>query len=83
MRSVRFIHCADLHIDAPFKHISEIQPELKELLYQSTYQSFSNIVDLAITEKVDCVLIAGDIYDSEDKSLQAQLKFVNGLNRLF
>jgi DNA repair exonuclease SbcCD nuclease subunit len=44
--------------------------------------SFDNIVSLAIKEKVDCVLIAGDVYDSEDKSLQAQLRFRNGLNRL-
>lgn len=82
MKTVRFIHCADLHIDSPFKGISEIQPDLGELLCQSTYQSFSNIVNLAITEKVDCVLISGDIYDSADKSLQAQLKFRNGLDRL-
>jgi len=82
MRPVRFIHAADLHIDSPFKGISEIHPDLGELLYQSPYQSFNNIVDLAIREKVDCVLISGDIYDSADKSLRAQLKFRDGLNRL-
>ena len=81
-RNIRFIHCADLHIDSPFKGISEVHPELRELLYQSTYQSFNNIVELAIKEEVDCVLIAGDIYDSADKSLQAQIKFRNGLQRL-
>jgi len=82
MKPVRFIHCADLHIDSPFKGISEIHPDLGESLYQSPYQSFNNIVDLAIREKVDCVLISGDIYDSADKSLRAQLKFRDGLNRL-
>jgi len=82
MKPVRFVHAADLHIDSPFKGISEIHPDLGELLYQSSYQSFNNIVDLAIREKVDCVLISGDIYDSADKSLRAQLKFRDGLNRL-
>lgn len=82
MESVRFIHCADLHIETPFKGISETQPELQELLHQSTYQSFNNIVELAIDKKVDCVMIAGDIYDSEDKSLRAQLRFRDGLVRL-
>jgi DNA repair exonuclease SbcCD nuclease subunit len=82
MKPVRFIHCADLHIDTPFKGISEIRPELKELLYQSTYQSFNNIIDLAIKERVDCIVIAGDIYDSEDKSLRAQLRFRDSLVRL-
>jgi DNA repair exonuclease SbcCD nuclease subunit len=31
---------------------------------------------------VDCVLISGDIYNSADKSLQAQIKFRNELKRL-
>jgi len=82
MKSIKFIHCGDLHIDSPFKGISEIDPVLHDLLYRSTYESFNNIINLAIKEKVDCVLIAGDIYDSADKSLQAQLKFLEGLQRL-
>ncbi len=82
MREIRFIHCADLHIDSPFKGLSEIHPELKDLLYQSTFKSFNNIIDLAIKEAVDCVLISGDIYDGADKSLQAQIRFRNGLQRL-
>ena len=82
MKPVRFIHCADLHIDSPFKRISAIDRNLGVLLYQSTYQSFNNVVELAIRERVDCILIAGDIYDSADKSLRAQLKFRNGLSRL-
>jgi len=82
MKPLRFIHCADLHLGTPFKGISELNPDLGGLLYQSTYLSFDNIVTLAIKENVDCVLIAGDVYDSEDKSLQAQLRFRSGLSRL-
>lgn len=82
MRPVRFIHCADLHLGTPFKGISELNPDLADMLYQSTYMSFDNIVTLAVKEKVDGVLIAGDVYDSEDKSLQAQLRFRDGLSRL-
>ena len=82
MKPVSLVHCADLHIETPFKGILEIQPELQEVLYQSTYQSFNNIVELAIRKQVDCVVIAGDIYDSEDKSLRAQLRFRDGVVRL-
>lgn len=82
MRQIRFIHCADLHIDSPFQGLSEIHPALRDLLYHSTFQSFSNIVDLAVAQDVDCVLIAGDVYDSVDKSLQAQLRFRDGLQRI-
>lgn len=82
MREIKFIHCADLHIDSPFKGLSEIDEDLREIMYKSTYQSFDNIVNLAIQENVDCVLIAGDVYDGADKSLQAQIKFRNGLLKL-
>ena len=82
MTSFRFIHCSDLHIDSPFKGLRSVQPELAERLRASTFQAFQNIVDLAITEKVDAVIIAGDIYDGADKSLQAQLKFKQGLTEL-
>ena len=82
MASIKFIHCADLHIDSPFKGIGEVNAELKEILYNSTFKSFQNIVNLAITNKVHCVLIAGDVYDGADKSLKAQLRFRDELERL-
>jgi DNA repair exonuclease SbcCD nuclease subunit len=82
MNSFKFIHCSDLHIDSPFKGLSSIEPKLAEILRKSTYQAFQNIVDLAIKEEVEAVLIAGDIYDGSDKSLEAQLKFRSGLQKL-
>jgi exonuclease SbcD len=82
MSSFRFIHCSDLHIDSPFKGLSFEKPELAKKLRASTSQAFQNIVDLAIKEKIDAVVIAGDIYDSKDKSLQAQFKFREGLKEL-
>lgn len=82
MSSFRFIHCSDLHIDSPFKGLASENPELAKRLRASTSQAFQNIVDLAIKEKVDAVVIAGDIYDGKDKSLQAQFKFRAGLKNL-
>ena len=82
MNKIKFIHCADLHIDSPFKGISDINEDLREILYNSTFQSFRNIVDLAIENKVHAVLIAGDVYDGADKSLKAQLRFREELKRL-
>jgi len=82
MSSFRFIHCSDLHIDSPFKGLSSAKPDLAKKLRVSTSRAFQNIVDLAIKENVDAVVIAGDIYDGADKSLQAQFKFRKGLKAL-
>jgi DNA repair protein SbcD/Mre11 len=82
MKSLKFIHCADLHIDSPFKGIGNINPELQNILCNSTFEAFNKIITIALENKVDFVLIAGDIYDSENKSLQAQFRFREGLTRL-
>jgi len=82
MSTFRFIHCSDLHIDSPFKGFSRIDPEWAERLRSATLRAFENIVDLAVDEAVDAVVIAGDIFDGADKSLQAQLKFLRALERL-
>ena len=79
---LKFIHTADLHLDTPFKGLGEWNPWLADKLKDATYRSFGRITNLAISEKVDFVLIAGDIFDSENMSLAAQLKFVAELRRL-
>jgi DNA repair exonuclease SbcCD nuclease subunit len=78
----KFIHCSDLHIDSPFKGFSSAESSLLEVLRKSTYKAFQNIVELALKEEVEAVLIAGDIYDGAEKSLEAQLKFRHGLQKL-
>ncbi len=51
-------------------------------LRQATFDTYENIVNLCINERVDALLIAGDIYDGADRSLRAQLKFFDGLKKL-
>lgn len=82
MKRIKFIHTADLHIDTPFRSLSSINRELAERLKNATLRSFEKIVDLCISEQADFLLVSGDIFDSESKSLAAQLKFVSGLQRL-
>ncbi len=77
------MHTADLHLDSPFQGLSDFNPKLQELLIKATFDAYDNIVDLCIENKVDMLLIAGDIYDSSDRSLYAQIRFLKGLNRLF
>jgi DNA repair exonuclease SbcCD nuclease subunit len=77
-----FIHTADLHLDSPFKGISEINDEISSELTEATFKSFNKMIDLCIEKQVDFLLIVGDIYDGADRSLRAQLRFRDGLKRL-
>ena len=80
---LRFVHAADLHLDSPFQGIQSEAPEyVTQTLYRATFAAYENIIDLCLRERVDALLVAGDIYDGADRSLRAQLKFVDGLKRL-
>jgi DNA repair exonuclease SbcCD nuclease subunit len=59
-----------------------VSPQIAEELRKSTFEAFNAVLDLCIAEQVDALLVAGDIFDSADQSLLAQLAFVDGLKRL-
>ena len=81
--TLRFVHAADLHLDSPFTGIRSAAPEnVAQALYSATFDSYKNIVDLCISERVDALLVAGDIYDGADRSLRAQRAFIDGLRSL-
>tara|TARA_B100000315_G_scaffold258411_1_gene310410 strand:- start:2003 stop:3274 length:1272 start_codon:yes stop_codon:yes gene_type:complete len=82
MTRLRFVHAADLHLDSPFSGLRSLDSAIAGTLYDATFAAYENIVDLCIRERVDALLVAGDVFDSADRSLRAQLKFVDGLNRL-
>ena len=83
MPRLRFIHAADLHLDSPFIGIKAVAPpNVADALQDATFGAYENIINMCIDERVDALLVAGDVYDSVDRSLRAQLKFVEGLKRL-
>lgn len=82
MKPFSFVHTADLHLDSPFKGISDISKKISRELTEATFNAFNKIIDLCIEKQVDFLLIVGDIYDGADRSLRAQLRFRDGLERL-
>lgn len=82
MGPIRFIHTADLHLGSPFTGISALASAQRKKLADTVYQAFDTLIDYAVKEKPDFMLIAGDIYDGEDRTLRAQYKFQKGMERL-
>ncbi len=82
MPLVRFVHAADLHLDSPFVGIRSMDADIASALAEATFRAYDNIIDLCIREQVDALLVAGDVFDGADRSLRAQLRFVDGLRRL-
>ncbi len=82
MKKIRFIHTADLHLDTPFKGLASWNMNLAGRLKDATFKSFGKIIDSCLDEDVDFLVISGDIFESDNKSLAAQLKFMSELKRL-
>jgi DNA repair protein SbcD/Mre11 len=82
MKTVKFLHCADLHLDSAMSGLKYLPEEIFQRLQNSTFTALANITDLAISMEVDFVLIAGDLFDGEDRSLRAQARFRKEMVRL-
>lgn len=70
---LRLIHTADVHIGVKFGAFGDKAPAQR----QSLLDVFAKIVDIAISEHAQLVLIAGDLFDSNFPSYQS-VQFVKG-----
>lgn len=82
MTDIRFLHTADLHLDTPFKGMAHVPAEQLAEIRESTFKAFFNLITYAVQTKPDFIVIVGDLYDGEIRSLRAQLKFQEGMKRL-
>src|SRR5688572_27470187 len=82
MDSLRLIHAADLHLDSPFRGLAHSAPKLRDSLQAATLGALERIIDHTIHSKADFLVIAGDIYDSKDRSLRALIGFRKQMERL-
>ena len=78
----RFIHTADLHLDSPLRSLALRDAELADLVGTATRRAFETIIDLCLCERVDALMIAGDLYDSGQTSMKTALFLASGLRRL-
>lgn len=83
MSSFRFIHAADLHLDAAMSGIGrDVSHELASRLHDATFVALERLMSLCLHVRADALLLAGDLYNHEDGSLRAQLALRNGCQRL-
>ncbi len=79
---MRFIHCADLHLDTPLRGLELYDGAPAAAMRHATRRAFVNVVDLAIERAADFVLIAGDIFDGDWPDFNTGLFFAAQLRRL-
>jgi hypothetical protein len=77
-----FLHAADIHLDSPMLRLKGYEGAPVDRIRQATRRALDNLVQLAISEKVDFVLISGDLYDGDWKDYNTGLFFLSRMARL-
>ena len=81
-QTVRFLHTADLHIGAPVRGFCDLSDAWAERLQRVVVEAYDRVIDAAIKNKVDFVVLAGDAFDTAHASYGDFLHFFDGLDRL-
>ncbi len=78
----RFVHAADIHLDSPLKSLALRDPQLGELVGNATRHAFTAIVDLCLDERVDALILSGDLYDGDQTSMKTARFLGDALKKL-
>jgi exonuclease SbcD len=78
----KFIHAADIHLDSPLYKLDAYEGAPKDEIRQATRRAFGNLVSTAINERVNFVLIAGDLFDGDWKDYNTGLHLVSQTAKL-
>jgi len=74
---MKFIHAADIHLDSPMLGLEKYDGAPVDEARGATRRALQNLVELAVQEHADFVLIAGDLYDGDWKDYNTGLFFVS------
>ena len=78
----RFLHTADIHLDSPLHRLEAYEGAPVEEIRQASRRAFEHLIDLAVAESVNFVLIAGDLFDGDWKDYHTGLYFTAQMHRL-
>ena len=80
--AIRFIHAADIHLDSPLNGLAAYPDAPAAQLRSATRDAFTALVDRAIEESVDFLVIAGDLYDGTWRDYNTGIFFCKEMGRL-
>lgn len=78
---MRLLVSSDIHLGSPIRSVALRNPDLGERLKQASRDTFVNIVDMAISEQIDALVLAGDIFDSGYPDLKSRAFLIAQLAR--
>jgi hypothetical protein len=59
-----------------------LAPEIRKTVEDATLVAYERIIDACLVHDVDCLLISGDSFDPDDRSLRGPAALIRGIQRL-
>ena len=78
MDKITFFHCADLHLDTPFRTLAS-KPGLPAMCRKGIFNNFARLIETARTGKPDFLFIPGDLFEHDYTTLRT----ISAVNALF
>jgi len=78
----KILHAADIHLDSPLQKLDRYDSVPADRIRGATRRALENLTQLAVDERVDLVVIAGDLYDGDWNDQDTGLFFVGQAAKL-
>ena len=75
MGTFRFLHAADIHLDSPLTGLAGVGGFAVERIRAAPRAAFETLIQRAIDDNVDFLIIAGDLYDGTWRDFNTGLYF--------
>ncbi len=79
---IKLLHTADLHLDSPLRSLALRSEALRDRVRSATRMALVRMVEYALENGVDGVLIAGDLYDGTERSAKTAAFLTAQFDRL-
>lgn len=61
----KFLHAADIHLDSPLRGLEDYEDAPVSRIRNASRRAFDNFIKLACEERVNFIIIAGDLFDGK------------------
>lgn len=78
----KFLHAADIHLDSPLRGLERYDGAPVDEIRHATRRALTNLVDLALEERVDFLVLSGDLYDGDWRDFKTGRFFLSEMFRL-
>lgn len=77
VKRMKILHCADLHLDSRMS--TNLNTELRKKRKAEILNTYQRMIEYAVKEKIEAILIAGDLFDTNAVSRTAMSAVFNSI----